>query len=91
MNQLYKFSVEYEPSDVLQMEYNILLNQSDQNEVTDLTSIYGRQGSEERKFKITNIQTPYSLNQEFKLYYTAGEKKIYFQLRLNTLIKKRIQ
>ena len=29
--ELYKFSVEYEPSDVLQMEYNILLNQSDQN------------------------------------------------------------
>ncbi len=76
--ELYKFSVEYEPSDVLQMEYNILLNQSDQNELTDLTSIYGRQGSRvNENLKITNIQTPYSLNQEFKLYYTAGEKNIF--------------
>lgn len=76
--ELYKFSVEYEPSDVLQMEYNILLNQSDQNEVTDLTSIYGRQGNRvNENLKITNIQTPYSLNQEFKLYYTAGEKNIF--------------
>ena len=43
--ELYKFSLEYEPSDILQLEYNILLNQSNQDENTDLTSMYGR-GSE---------------------------------------------
>ena len=30
--ELYKFSLEYEPSEILQLEYNILLNKSDQYE-----------------------------------------------------------
>ena len=76
--ELYKFSVEYEPSDVLQLEYNILLNQSNQNENTELTSMYGRGSSRVNELlNIGRVQTPYSLNQEFKMYYTAGEKNIF--------------
>ena len=76
--ELYKFSVEYEPSDVLQLEYNILLNQSNQNENTELTSMYGRGSNRVNELlDIGRIQTPYSLNQEFKMYYTAGEKNIF--------------
>ena len=76
--ELYKFSVEYEPSDVLQLEYNILLNQSNQNENTELTSMYGRGSNRVNELlDIGRIQSPYSLNQEFKMYYTAGEKNIF--------------
>ena len=76
--ELYKFSLEYEPSDILQLEYNILLNQSNQDENTDLTSMYGRGLNRVNEtLDIGRVQTPYSLNQELKLYYTAGEKNIF--------------
>ena len=76
--ELYKFSVEYEPNDIFQLEYNILLNQSNQNENTDLTSMYGRGLNRVNELlNIGRIQTPYSLNQELKMYYTAGEKNIF--------------
>lgn len=76
--ELYKFSLEYEPSDILQLEYNILLNQSNQDENTDLTSMYGRGLNRiNETLDIGRVQTPYSLNQELKLYYTAGEKNIF--------------
>ncbi len=77
--ELYKFSIEYEPNDIFQLEYNILLNQSNQNENTDLTSMYGRGLNRVNELlNIGRIQTPYSLNQELKMYYTAGEKKYFF-------------
>ena len=76
--ELYKFSIEYEPNDIFQLEYNILLNQSNQNENTDLTSMYGRGLNRVNELlNIGRIQTPYSLNQELKMYYTAGEKNIF--------------
>ena len=68
--ELYKFSLEYEPSETFQLEYNILLNSSDQSEVNDLTSIYGRLNDRvEENFDLTRTQTPKALNQELKVYY----------------------
>ena len=42
--QLYKFTTEYNPSENLQTEYNLLYKTSNQNEISDLTTISGRQG-----------------------------------------------
>ncbi len=76
--ELYKFSVEYEPSEVFQLEYNILLNQSDQYENNDLTSMYGRENNRlQEKLDITRSQKPQSLNQEFKMYFTLNEDHIF--------------
>ena len=75
--ELYKFSLEYEPSEVFQMEYNILLNKSNQYENNDLTSMYGRENNrQEEKLDITRSQKPKSLNQEFKLYLTLADDHI---------------
>ena len=76
--ELYKFSVEYEPSEVFQLEYNILLNQSDQYENNDLTSMYGRENNRlQETLDITRSQKPQSLNQEFKMYFTLNEDHIF--------------
>ena len=75
--ELYKFSLEYEPSEVFQMEYNILLNKSNQYENNDLTSMYGRENNRQREnLDITRSQKPKSLNQEFKLYLTLADDHI---------------
>ena len=76
--EIYKFSLDYEPSDIFQIEYNILLNNSDQSELNDLTSIYGRQSNRvEEELNLTRKQTPFSLNQELKLYFTLNENHIF--------------
>ncbi len=76
--ELYKFSLEYEPSEILQLEYNILFNKSNQYENNDLTSMYGRVGNRlEETLDITRSQKPQSLNQEFKLYFTLDEDHIF--------------
>ena len=76
--ELYKFSLEYEPSEILQLEYNILLNKSDQYENNDLTSMYGRQDNRmQETLDITRSQKPQSLNQEFKLYFTLADDHIF--------------
>ena len=76
--ELYKFSLEYEPSEILQLEYNILFNKSNQYENNDLTSMYGRVGNRlEETLDITRSQKPQSLNQEFKLYFTLNEDHIF--------------
>ena len=76
--ELYKFSIEYEPSEVFQLEYNILLNQSDQYENNDLTSMYGRENNRlQETLDITRSQKPQSLNQEFKMYFTLNEDHIF--------------
>ena len=75
--ELYKFSLEYEPSETFQMEYNILYNSSDQYENNNLTSMYGRSDNRmEEKLDITRSQKPNSLNQEFKMYLTLSENHI---------------
>ena len=76
--ELYKFSLEYEPSEIFQLEYNILYNSSDQSEVNDLTSIYGRLNNRvEENLDLTRTQTPSALNQELKVYYTLNEDHIF--------------
>ena len=76
--ELYKFSLEYEPSEIFQLEYNILFNSSDQSEVNDLTSIYGRLNNRvEENLDLTRTQTPKALNQELKVYYTLNEDHIF--------------
>ena len=76
--ELYKFSLEYEPSEIFQLEYNILYNSSDQSEVNDLTSIYGRLNNRvEENLDLTRTQTPNALNQELKVYYTLNDDHIF--------------
>ena len=76
--ELYKFSLEYEPNEIFQLEYNILYNSSDQSEVNDLTSIYGRLNNRvEENLDLTRTQTPNALNQELKVYYTHNDNHIF--------------
>jgi len=76
--ELYKFSLEYEPSEIFQLEYNVLYNTSDQTEINDLTSIYGRLNNRvEENLDLTRRQTPSALNQELKVYYTLNEDHIF--------------
>ena len=76
--ELYKFSLEYEPSEIFQLEYNVLFNSSDQTEINDLTSIYGRLNNRvEENLDLTRRQTPNALNQELKVYYTLNEDHIF--------------
>ena len=76
--ELYKFSLEYEPSEIFQLEYNVLFNSSDQTEINDLTSIYGRLNNRvEENLDLTRRQTPSALNQELKVYYTLNEDHIF--------------
>ena len=76
--ELYKFSLEYEPSEIFQLEYNILFNNSDQTEINDLNSIYGRLNNRvEENLDLTRRQTPSALNQELKVYYTLNEDHIF--------------
>ena len=42
--QLYKFTTEFNPNDNLQTEYNLLYKTTNQNEISDLTTISGREG-----------------------------------------------
>ena len=74
--ELYKFSVEYEPSEVFQLEYNILLNSSDQYENNDLTSMYGRENNRlQETLDITRTQKPQSLNQELSKNFLLLEQR----------------
>ena len=76
--ELYKFSLEYEPSEIFQLEYNVLFNTSDQTEINDLTSIYGISNNRvEENLNLTRKQTPSALNQELKVYYTLNENHIF--------------
>ena len=76
--QLYKFTTEYNPNENLQTEYNLLYKTSNQNELSDLTTISGRQGLRvPEQIGQYRIQTPYSLNQEFRMYYTLNEDNIF--------------
>ena len=88
--QLYKFTTEYNPSENLQTEYNLLYKTSNQNEISNLTTISGRQGQ-----RVPELigqyrqQMPYSLNQELRMYYTYNESQI-FSIELQHLTQKKI-
>ena len=86
--QLYKFTTEYNPSENLQTEYNLLYKTSNQNEISDLTTISGRQGQRvPEQIGQYRQQTPYSLNQELRLYYTHNQDHI-FSMELQHLTQK---
>lgn len=86
--QLYKFTTEFNPNENLQTEYNLLYKISNQNEVSDLTTISGRQGQRvPEQIGQYKIQEPYSLNQELRIYYTHNEDHI-FSLELQHLNQK---
>ena len=86
--QLYKFTTEYNPNESLQTEYNLLYKTSSQNEISDLTTISGRQGQRvPEQIGQYRQQTPYSLNQEFRMYYTYHQDHI-FSMELQHLTQK---
>ncbi len=77
--QLYKFTTEFNPNENLQTEYNLLVKTSSQNETSDLTTISGRQEGQRLPEQIGQyrVQSPYSINQELKVYYTYNEDHIF--------------
>ena len=86
--QLYKFTTEYNPNENLQTEYNILFNTSNQNEISDLTTISGRQDNRvSEQIGQYRQQTPYSLNQELRLNYTHNQDHI-FSMEMQHLTQK---
>ena len=86
--QLYKFSTEYNPNENLQTEYNLLYKTSNQNEISDLTTISGRQGKRiPEQIGQYRQQTPHSLNQELRMYYTYNQDHI-FSMELQHLAQK---
>ena len=86
--QLYKFTTEYNPNENLQTEYNLLYKTSNQNEISDLTTISGRQGKRiPEQIGQYRQQTPHSLNQELRMYYTYNQDHI-FSMELQHLAQK---
>ena len=86
--ELFKFSAEYNPNEMLQTEYNVLYKTSSQDEVSDLTTISSRNGIRvPEQIGQLRQQTPFSLNQELRLYYTHRENHI-FSLELQHLAQK---
>ncbi len=86
--QLYKFTVEFNPNENLQTEYNLLYRTSNQNEASDLTTVSGREGQRTpEQIGQFREQTPYSLNQELRMYYTYKKDHI-FSMEMQHLAQK---
>ena len=86
--QMYKFTTEFNPNENLQTEYNLLYKTSNQNEISDLTTIYERQGKRTpEQIGQYRQQTPYSLNQELRFYYTYNQDHI-FSMEIQHLAQK---
>ena len=86
--ELFKFSAEYNPNEMLQTEYNVLYKTSSQDEVSDLTTISSRNGIRvPEQIGQLRQQTPFSLNQELRFYYTHRENHI-FSLELQHLAQQ---
>ena len=71
---LFKLSSSYKPNAKVQFDYDVLLKNSDQGEVTDVLSVTDVGSDtihEERR------QQPLSVNQNANLYYTLNEKNIF--------------
>lgn len=86
--KLYKFSAEFNPNESLQSEYNLLYKTSNQKEVSDLTTISTRNGLRvPEQIGQLRQQTPFSLNQELRFYYTHRENHI-FSLELQHLAQE---
>ena len=70
---LAKFSARYKPNADLQVDYDVLLKQSDDNEVVDVLSV----SDITDEISETKKQKPLSVNQNLNLYYTLNEKHIF--------------
>jgi hypothetical protein len=86
--QTFKFTTEYNPNENLQTEYNVLYKISNQNEISDLTTISGRQANRvPEQIGQYRQQKPYSLNQELRMYYTHNQDHI-FSMEMQHLTQK---
>lgn len=70
---LVKFSSLYKPNDRLQIEYDVLLKQSDDEELVDILSI----SDISDEISETKRQKPLSVSQNANLYYTLNSKNIF--------------
>ena len=86
--QNFKFTTEYNPNENLQTEYNVLYKISNQNEISDLTTISSRQDSRvPEQIGQYRQQKPYSFNQELRMYYTHNQDHI-FSMEIQHLTQK---
>ncbi len=86
--QNFKFTTEYNPNENLQTEYNVLYKISNQNEISDLTTISPRQDSRvPEQIGQYRQQKPYSFNQELRMYYTHNQDHI-FSMEIQHLTQK---
>ena len=86
--QNFKFTTEYNPNENLQTEYNVLYKISNQNEISDLTTISRRQDNRvPEQIKQYRQQKPYSFNQELRMYYTHNQDHI-FSMEMQHLSQK---
>ena len=70
VQHLLKFTTEFNPNENLQTEYNLLYKTSNQNELSDLTTISGSQGRRvPEQIGQYRHQSPYSINHELRVYY----------------------
>lgn len=65
-----KFSTTYKPSDDVHIDYDIFGKLSKQTELNDVTST-------QRSADTYKEEKPFSINQNFNLYYTLNEKNIF--------------
>ncbi len=70
---LAKFSARYKPNTDLQLDYDVLLKQSDDNEVVDVLSV----SDITDEISETKKQKPLAVNQNLNLYYTLNDKHIF--------------
>ena len=71
--QLYKLSAKYNPSDYLQVEYDILIKNAGQNEVSDMSSV----SEQIEEITTQKRQDPSSINQSLSVYFSSNEKHIF--------------
>lgn len=74
---LFKFSSSYKPDTQLQLDYDVLLKLSDQDEANLLTSTVTPDASQSQTIEQDKKQSPLSLNQNLSLYYTKSDKHVF--------------
>ena len=75
---LFKLSSSYKPDTKLQLDYDVLLKKSQQNEYTDLsTETVSSTLNDAQTINTVKKQDPFSLNQNLNLYYTQSDKNVF--------------
>jgi len=75
---LFKLSGTYKPDTKLQVDYDVLLKKSKQNEYTNLfTQTNSILVNESQSVNTIKKQDPISLNQNLNFYYTANDKNVF--------------